>query len=232
MRAFVLHIVLPLALLPMHAETVRAQRLGGAPTFGAQRSDSSATNAAGFFSSQQSPSGDRLRNPGAQSAASPLAGGAQGGRGEQAFVGRDAEDVRNTFRALNSGQGNSGQGNSRQGRRAMFDMLIENLNEMRDSRRRRQNRQALPLPVRLSYRAAFDYTALAPAAVADKLQGRFQKGIHDGADGPVPQIELVGRKATIRGVARNEHQRRVIGQLVALEPGVSQVENMMEVVER
>ena len=222
MRAFYFPVVTSMALLLMHADALRAQRLGGVQISASPRGDSSRLSPTEAFSSQQSLSGDRMRNPGAQSAINPLGDGVQGGRREQGFVGRDAEDVRNTFRNLNP----------RQSRRAMFDLMIENLNDMRESRRRRQNRQAPPLPVRLPYRAAFDFPEMAPTAVADRLQTRFQKGIQEGAIGPMPQIELVGRKATIRGVARSEHQRRLIGQLVALEPGVSQVENLMEVAAR
>ena len=118
-------------------------------------------------------------------------------------------------------------------------MMFDNLNEMRESNRRRQNQQATSPSVRLPLQAAFKYQALASGVVANRLQTELQKVSFDGTSldgmgvdgtlGPKPQIELAGRKVTIRGVAQSEHQRRLIGQLVALEPGVSQVENLMKV---
>jgi hypothetical protein len=228
MRALIVPVAISLALPLICADVLRAQRSAGVSLSAKSQRDSSRSSPAGTFSSQLSQIGNQSRNSGSQSALDSLTGGpsasgpTQGSRKEQGFIGRDAEDVRNTFRNLNP----------RQNRRAMFDLMVENLNEMRESRRRRESKQAVPLPVRLPYRAAFDYPGLAPEVVAVRLRARFQIDLPDGISGPMPEIELVGRKATIRGVAGSEYQRRLIGQLVALEPGVSQVENLLEIAPR
>ena len=82
---------------------------------------------------------------------------------EQSFVGRDAEDVRDTFRNLTRGQR----------RRAMMDMVVENLNEMRESRRRWRDQQRQPPSVRVQLRPAFDYPGVAVDRVALEVQTRL-----------------------------------------------------------
>jgi len=139
---------------------------------------------------------------------------------ERSFVGRDAEDVRDTFRNLTRGQR----------RRAMMDMVVENLNEMRESRRRWRDQQRQPPSVRVQLRPAFDYPGVAVDRVALEVQTRLtavmrKRGL------TTPSVDLQGRTATLRGSVRSAHEKALAGQIVALEPGVSQVENLLVVAE-
>jgi hypothetical protein len=134
------------------------------------------------------------------------------------FVGRDAQDVRAGFQSQSGGRGAGG----------MLDTMIENLNEMRDSRRRWREQSSAPPPVRVQLVPAFDSPAPTPLDANVPLQRRLTKEM--AAVGVTsPQIEMVGRTAVIRGVVATERDRELIARLASLEPGVSQVENLVEI---
>lgn len=137
---------------------------------------------------------------------------------EEGFVGRDAEDVRNSFDSLSGGRGPGG----------MMDMMIENLNEMRESRRRTREQNAAPPPVRVRLEPAFDVPTV--PAVHDKfnVETRLGRAISRAGIGSV-RVQLNGRTAVISGVATSVHDRALAAQLAALEPGVSQVENRVTI---
>jgi hypothetical protein len=152
----------------------------------------------------------------------PMAAGLAEGAGERfqagGFVGRDADDVRNSFQSQNARRGSGG----------MFDTMIENLNEMRDSRRRYREQNAAPPAIRVQLRPAFDSPPPTPLHANIPMQRRLAKemavvGIES------PKIEMVGRTAVIRGVVATERDRELIARLASLEPGVSQVENLVEI---
>ena len=44
-----------------------------------------------------------------------------------------------------------------------------------------------------------------------------------------PEVEVAGRTVFLRGVAASEHDRALVAQLASLEPGVSQVENLVTI---
>jgi hypothetical protein len=137
---------------------------------------------------------------------------------EGGFVGRDADDVRNSFQSQNARRGTGG----------MLDSMIENLNEMRESRRRWREQNSAPPPIRVQLRPAFDVPPPLPLAANIPLQQRLSKEM--GAVGVgSPQIEMVGRTAVIRGVVATERDRQLIERLARLEPGVSAVENLVEI---
>ncbi|MEO2046317.1 MAG: BON domain-containing protein [Pirellulales bacterium] len=137
---------------------------------------------------------------------------------EQAFVGRDAQDVRDTFRNRSRGQS----------RRAMMDMAIENLNDMRESRRRWRDQQRQPPSVRIQLRPAFDHPGVSATWVAEGLQSRLTT-ILQSRKVASPNVELKGRTATLYGSVGSEHEKMLAGQLVAIEPGISKVENRLVV---
>lgn len=156
--------------------------------------------------------------------------GAQGNRQHQGLVGRDAEDVRQNARNFSSGDR----------RRATFDLIVENLNEMRESRRRWRSQQRQPSPVRIQLRPAFRFTPLSSTTVRSELQQRLDTlpVSDETATGSTPinstatvrpQIEMNDRTATLRGTVSSEHQRALLARLVSLEPGVSNVENLLTV---
>ena len=155
-------------------------------------------------------------------------GGSQFGRGQQpgigtannrqsGFVGSDAQDMRNSF----------GNMSDRQRRGAMFDMMVENLNDMRDSRRQRGRRRPLD-PVRVQLRPSFNYPQLESRQVLVTLQSNLTRS-SDLQGLVAPRVELDGRIATVSGSVPNEHERAVIAKMIAMQPGVSNVENLLTI---
>ena len=224
----ILGLMLGLAWLMASAELGRAQRFGSGAT-GSLNSSRLNTRAG---TNRQGNSG--LRTGGSSSRSGRTRGAGQPvGPGDQtaqpqgrefqerAFVGRDAEDVRNTFRNLSRGQR----------RRTMMEMAVENLNEMRESRKRWQDQQRQPPSVRVQLRPAFDYPAVAADRVVVGMQSRLASVMGRTGDA-APSVELKGRTVTLRGSVRSEHEKALAGQLVAIEPGVSQVNNLLIVAEK
>lgn len=152
----------------------------------------------------------------------PMAAGLANSAGERfqegGFVGRDADDVRNGFESQNARRGPGG----------MLDAMVENLNEMRESRRRWQERNAAPPAIRVQLRPAFDVPAIPPLQANVPMQRRLSKEMAVVGLAS-PQIEMVGRTAVIRGTVATERDRELIARLAKLEPGVSQVENLVEI---
>ncbi|WP_428304733.1 BON domain-containing protein [Lacipirellula sp.] len=137
---------------------------------------------------------------------------------EGGFVGRDAQDVRAGFQSQSGGRGPGGT----------LDTMIENLNEMRDSRRRWREQNAAPPAIRVQLKPAFDSPAMIPLQANVPLQRRLAKEMATvGVNSP--QIEMVGRTAVIRGSVATERDRELIARLASLEPGVSQVENLVQI---
>ena len=137
---------------------------------------------------------------------------------QQGFVGNDAQDMRRGFENMSG----------RQRRRVMFDMMVENLNEMRDRRRERDQRRRRPDPVRVRLRPSFNYTPLESRQVAVTLQSHLARS-SDLTGIVAPRVELEGRTATVSGFVPSEHERAVIAKMIALQPGVSEVENLLTV---
>ncbi len=152
----------------------------------------------------------------------PLSAGLTQGAGERfqegGFVGRDANDVRAGFDSLQGGRGPGG----------MMDQMIENLNEMRESRRRWREQNAAPPPVRVRLVPAFDMPANVSAPTNVEIQTRLTRVMESRGVGS-PQVEFVGRTAFIRGVVATERERSLLGKLASLEPGVSRVENLVTI---
>lgn len=152
----------------------------------------------------------------------PMAAGLAQTAGERfqegGFVGRDADDVRNSFDSLSGGRG-PGQ---------MMDMMIENLNEMRDARRRWRDQNSAPPPVRVRLEPAFDLPVTPRAGANPAVQARLA-GIMQARGVSSASVELAAGVAVIRGVAANEHERALLAQIAVLEPGVSRVENLVTI---
>lgn len=225
-------LLLGLVWMMAHADGVSAQR-SSSGTFG---SSSSGRQGSRTGTNRQSLSGSLGRLGSQAGGQTPLAGSAGGlgqsmGSGglsnaqpqgrefrEQAFVGRDAQDVRDTFRNRSRGQS----------RRAMMDMVIENLNDMRESRKRWHDQQNQPPSVRIQLQPAFDHPAVSAAWVAEGVPSRLTT-ILQARKVALPSVELKGRTATLYGTVRSEHEKKLAGQLVAIEPGISKVENRLVV---
>ncbi len=175
----------------------------------------------GFGQGQQGGFGGAGGRPGGvgpQERAAPRAGDTQRSNQQQGFVGRNADDVRQNFRNMGG----------RQRRDMMFDFVVENLNEMRDSRNRRRNRRNQPPPVRVRLNPSFDVAppveSLPAATVAPRLANALKlKNVGDAS------VEVNGRVATLRGTANSPESRRLVEKIVSLEPGIDRVENLLEV---
>ena len=106
--------------------------------------------------------------------------------------------------------------------------MIENLNEMRDSRRRWREQNAAPPAIRVQLRPDFEVPPVMTAQTDARVQARLTKQmVMVGVSSP--QIEMVGRTAVIRGVVANERDRELIARMTSLEPGVSAVENLVTI---
>jgi hypothetical protein len=136
--------------------------------------------------------------------------------GGQAFVGRDAADMQNTFMQSNRAS----------------TQFFRNMNRQM-SRNNRDNRKAVtvqnpPQPMRVEVQVAFAAPQQTPTAVATRLQARLAKILTDHKMSQ-PTVLMEGDTAVLRGVATSESEAQVISQLVALEPGVRAVRNEMTV---
>jgi hypothetical protein len=137
---------------------------------------------------------------------------------EGGFVGRDAEDVRTSFDSQSGGRGPGG----------MMDMMIENLNEMRDARRRWREQNSQPPAIRVRLQPAFDVPVL-PAGQANlEIQSRLTRVMELRGVGS-PQVELAGRTAVLRGTVATARDRALVERIASLEPGVSRVENLVRI---
>lgn len=140
-----------------------------------------------------------------------------GPAGQDAFIGNDAAQTQNFFRNLNGGQR----------RTAMFDFMIENLNDMRDRGGRGNGRDNAP-PVRVKLRPAFETPLGTMQQLSTDLQSRLSSSVSDlGVTNS--RITMEGRTLTLEGTVATKHQRDLVEKMVSLEPGVSIVENRLVV---
>jgi|GEM_PF-5505620 len=165
-----------------------------------------------FNSRQQGPTRGPQFGPG-QQPGTGTSNTRQGG-----FVGSDAQDMRRSFENMSDWQR----------RRVRFDMVVESLNEMRESRRQRNRRRRRPDPIRVQLRPSFDYPQLESRQVAVTLQSNLTRAL-DLQGLVAPRVELDGRTATVSGSVPNERERAVIERMLALQPGVSIVKNLLTI---
>jgi hypothetical protein len=110
----------------------------------------------------------------------------------------------------------------------MLDQMVENLNEMRDSRRRWREQNSQPPAIRVRLQPAFDLPVL-PAGQANlDIQARMTR-VMEIRGIASPQVEVVNRTAVLRGVAATERDRALLERIASLEPGVSRVENLVTI---
>ena len=135
--------------------------------------------------------------------------------GGQSFVGRDAADMQGTFMQSNRAS----------------TQFFNNMNRQM-SRNNRDKKpvtaQNPPQPMRMEVRVAFAAPQHTPTVVETRLQNRLTKILTDH-NMTQPDVVMQGDTAVISGVAASDHERQVIGQLVALEQGVRAVRNEMTV---
>jgi hypothetical protein len=126
--------------------------------------------------------------------------------------------VRNTFDSQSGGRGPGG----------MMDMMVENLNEMRDARRRWREQNSQPPAIRVRLQPAFDVPTL-PAGQANlEILARMTR-VMELRGVASPQVEIAGRTAVLRGTVATERDRALLERIASLEPGVSRVENLVTI---
>lgn len=138
--------------------------------------------------------------------------------GQDGFVGGDAQDMRNAFENMRG----------RDRRRVMFDLMVENLNDMRDRRAERDARRRQPDLVRVQLRPPANLPPIDTQQVSVTLRSNLTRSLElQGLS--APQVELNGRTATVSGSVPSDHERAVIERMILLQPGVSQVESRLTV---
>jgi hypothetical protein len=131
------------------------------------------------------------------------------------FVGSDTTDLRNLFSQM-------GQTNGRQGMQGLNNMNQNGPNQPDGGGNQRQR-----IAYTLQRRIAFDVPARAPAALSATLTQRITA---IAPNLPI-DVQMVGRIAVLRGTVGSQHARDLAAQVVLLEPGVSSVQNELEVAE-
>jgi hypothetical protein len=143
-------------------------------------------------------------------------GGGQYGGGGQNFVGRDATDMQATF-----GQASRAQ-----------TQFFNNMNRQMSRNNRNRNQQKThsnsSQPIRMDVKAAFTATRPSNTVLAEQLRTRIAK-IATTHHMTLPLLTMQGDTAVLSGAATSDSERMVIGQLVAMEPGVREVRNLMTV---
>lgn len=134
------------------------------------------------------------------------------------FVGRDAKDVRRTLDQQN-----------RQPDARAIAREIEDLNDLRRQRRReRRRRGEQPDPIRVKLIPEFDYQLPSAAETEQAVNATLSRAAAVRSL-PETQAELVDGVVTLRGTVRTERDRLLAERLASIEPGVSRVENLLEV---
>lgn len=144
--------------------------------------------------------------------------GNRGQSNQRRFIGGSADEMQQRMREFSGGQR----------RTQFFDFQIENLNEQRRSEAGRGGGNQDRPPVRVQLRPRFNYAKLPASTVSSNVSTSLTR-ILSQRDVSMPQVELVDRTATLRGFVTSVEERDLIAKLVSLEPGISSVENLLEV---
>lgn len=142
-----------------------------------------------------------------------------GNTGGQNFVGRDAGDMQAVW-------GQMGRASTQ-----FFNSMNRNMGRNNNNNSRRQTSKAIqnpPQPMRVQVKVAFDAPRAAPSQLVSGIQTRLAR-IADERKWVRPNLRMEGDTAVLSGVAASESERAVMGQLLAIEPGVREVRNEMTI---
>ncbi len=189
----------------------------GSGGFGGSRFGSSRTGSSGFGSSGfgGSPFGNSGFNTG-------QGGNRAGQGGQQGFIGRDGADMQATFNQ---------SGNNNQLMQNLNRMLGGGGNQGRNRNRGQNNNQQSqnekpPVTVRLE--VAFDRPRDPLRLTGENIGLRLRK-ILDEHSITQPEVSVESGVVVLRGTAASESERLVLEKLIAIEPGVREVQNLMTV---
>jgi hypothetical protein len=136
------------------------------------------------------------------------------------FVGSDTTDLRNIFSAMGSQQGGRGQQMGLNNRNQN-----QNPNEGMNDGAMGGNRR----PVYRTQRVVeFDYRLPAPTVMGSAMGARISRAVR--VPGAKVEVLMQERTAFLQGTVPTAHARDLAAQLALLEPGVSQVQNDLQVV--
>jgi hypothetical protein len=156
-------------------------------------------------------------------------------RGANNFVGADSNDNRNFLGYTNSTSGSSNTSNYGPSRLTNSQLgTSRNSNAYTNRSQQRSYGQGSSrygrstVTPRPTYDLGFDYAGPAAASLNTKLSTRLSSSPALRLGTPV-QVSLENGTAVLRGTTRSEHERRLLEQLLLLEPGVRDVDNQLTV---
>jgi hypothetical protein len=140
-------------------------------------------------------------------------GGGYGGG--QNFVGRDAGDMQATFGQM--------------GKASMQFMNNMNRSMNRNNRKStKQTAQAVAQPMRVAVKVAFTPPRPTSEQMSSVIRTRLSRILTDHHMSQ-PTLTVQGDTVVISGIAASEDERDVISHLLAIEPGVRNVQNEMTI---
>jgi hypothetical protein len=144
----------------------------------------------------------------------------RGGRQQQGFIGNETGDVAGFFSMLNAGRTGNVQTNNQRRRDPEAETNVNAGGQQNNNNVRRMYRTTRTV--------GFDYVATSTPELSSTVSQRIQKtpGIRTRS---TIDVEIVGRTAVLRGVVATAHDRELAARLASLEPGVSAVQNELEV---
>jgi len=187
----------------------------GSSGFGSSGFGNSGFGSSGFGSSGFGNSGFGRSGSGNSGFGNSGFGGGQYGGGQN-FVGRDATDMQATF------------GQASRAQTQFFNNMNRQMSRSNRNRQPQKTHSNPSQPMRMEVKAAFAVAGPSNLVVAEQLRTRLTKiaALHHMAQ---PLLTMQGDTAVISGTANSDSERMVIGQLVAMEPGVADVQNLMTV---
>lgn len=138
--------------------------------------------------------------------------------GQDFFVGSDAQQLRNQQAARNAALQRAGQ----------FNFNIENLNQQRNAQQRGQGGQNQKPPVRVKLRPLFDVPTITSAELSAGVQSRVADSLPERFDSSA-EISMAGGVATVSGSVASEYDKKLLAKMLAIQPGVMQVDNQLTV---
>jgi hypothetical protein len=154
-----------------------------------------------------------------------------GNRRAGQFVGSDSGDARNFIGAFSQLTGMANQGRNQFGANNQFgNRQNGNRNQQGQNQGRNGRNREERSPMLRSYAAGFSFNpdANPSRGVGQRLATQLSQSRSVGAIGPV-QVQMQGKTAVLRGVVASEQERSLAAQMAMLEPGVSAVQNELQI---
>jgi osmotically-inducible protein OsmY len=145
----------------------------------------------------------------------------RGGRQQQGFIGNESGDVAGFFSMLTGGRTGNVQTNNQRRRDPEAQQNVNTGGQQNNQNNQRRM-------YRTTRTVAFDYTPSASPDLSATVSRRIQRAPAIRTRSAI-DVQIVGRTAVLRGVVATQHDRELAERLASLEPGVSTVQNELEV---